>query len=113
MTLLGSDTITVQRRSEGSWNDDGEYVEGTVETFEADANVQPMGGRQAQTLPEGLRQRVGKVIYTNADLQAVDQDDNVPGDRIEYGGELWEVRKVEAHNGLLTHTKATVVRTKE
>lgn len=114
MSLLGNDSITVHRRQPGSWGGDGTYQDGATSTFTIDdANVQPLGGREAQTLPEGLRQRTGKVIYTDTELRAVDPQADQPGDRLDYEGETYEVRKVEEHDGLLSHYKVTAVRTKE
>lgn len=74
--LLKKNALTFTRITEntGSWNDDGEWVEGTTTTtIETTGSLQPFNqGKERVDLPEGLRPTHIKVYYTQTKLFTID-----------------------------------------
>lgn len=107
--ILGVETVERRRRS-ASRGADGRTVITTESTTSIRASVQPITGRQREALPEGIRQRVSKKLYTKAELRSADQATGVPADQIVYGGETFEVVQVHRWPALLAHFEADLVR---
>jgi len=93
VTLLGSTTLTVTR-------DAGTYVDGdwvpSTSTLTIRGSLQPISGRERQSLPEGYRSPGRFKLYTRAVLQgAVGGDAGHNADLITYRGSVFEVASIE------------------
>lgn len=98
MPLVGSiasfstGTYSVSRTAAGSYVD-GFYVDGGVSSFNIDASIQPVTGRETLAVPEGYRAEETRVVYTTTELRALTPTSI--GDVITYKSEPWEVIKSE------------------
>lgn len=76
---------TYRRPAAGSWVD-GRWQEGTLsepQTFRA--SIQPLRGFEILLLPEGQRGKALYWIYTEAQLQVLDEPAGLKGDRVQFG----------------------------
>lgn len=75
ISLLNTSTLTFSRPSSGdSYDDDGNAVEVTSNTFTAKGSLQPVnGGKLRSVLPEGVTASSGFVFYTKTLIRTVDQ----------------------------------------
>lgn len=93
--LLGTTQVTVTRRAPGqratSGPSRGEFIEGAESTIAIVASVQPLGGRELEVMPEGLRRRARFKAYTEAELQTAEQDGATQADRVTWRGVQYEV----------------------
>jgi hypothetical protein len=105
ITSLATGTYTVTRRDAATSGVDGRQVAASVTTFDILASVQPMGGRDLQRLPEGLRAAERLSVYTATPLRVSRTPDTV-----EIDGETWEVEVVEQWGGIAGYCKATVAK---
>jgi hypothetical protein len=82
VALVGARTLTVRRTTSG------EFVDGTYETTTTTLTVRgtlhPLGDRDRQLLPEGLRSSARAKLYTTTELTVMTTDQ--PADRIVLGG---------------------------
>ena len=114
MSLLDEDTFTLTRPSagrfvDGSWTQDGDPTTSTHR-----GSVQPTPGRQAQYLPEAVRNRENISIFTRSELRAASETAKTKGDRIVFGGATYEVHTVRAwRQGGAAHYEATAARVDE
>lgn len=81
--------VTLKTRAAGSYNADGDWVAGTVQTATVSAAVQPAQGVRLQDLPEGIRTEAEYFIWTRA---AVKIDDVVTYDGNEHRV-IWAKRR--------------------
>jgi hypothetical protein len=93
MRLLRSQEIKVKRRSAGAYTN-GEWVEGTENSWTIDVNVQPATPQQLLNLPEAQRTKSAIEVFTEELLKTADVSDKTSADRIEYNGRTYEVHKV-------------------
>jgi len=112
--ILGLEDITLKRhvaqtRSEAT----GEAVIAAPTSSTVQASVQPLNGKDRQVLPEGLRSRYGKRMYTTTEMFPADQDTGVTGDIVTIDGEDYEVFNVKRERALLKHYKVLALRTQE
>jgi len=109
-------TVTVTRRrypAPTSWTG-GRAVAGTPTDTAILASVQPSpGGEQLQHLPEGLRQRIALLAFTESDLRTADQADGTPADELVYQGDVYQVERVHRWTELLPHLEAYLSRKAE
>jgi hypothetical protein len=105
VTSLSSGTYTVTRRGPTTVGADGRADAAMPTTLTVIASVQPMGGRELQRLPEGLRVAERRAFYTPTALKVIGAPDVVSID-----GEDWEVESVEAWGNLGAYFKAIVAR---
>lgn len=89
---LAQGRFTVSRPS-GSYVA-GRWVEGTAETFEITASIQPATPKELQRLPEGDRVRDVIAIWTTTELR-VAASPAAQADRVTYAGAVYEVQAVE------------------
>lgn len=102
MSLLGSETITVNR-AVNSYDANGRPQVDSSSSFDTEASVQPLSGNETLQLPEGDREQENLWCYTTVELKA---DDEVIRD-----GKKFKVR--EARNwsaaGFLTHYRSRII----
>lgn len=101
-------TYTVTRTAAGT-RTLGRYTPGAPSTFSIVASIQPVTGRDLQTLPEGQRAEETRVVYTTTELRT--RTATVEPDTLSIDSETWAVTKVErwqAFGG--THYRAMVAR---
>jgi len=60
--------LTVQRKTAGSYDEDGLFSEGLITTITIQASVQPANGAILQALPEGQRNLESYTLYTDTPL---------------------------------------------
>jgi hypothetical protein len=99
MSMLGQQTLNVTRYSSGGFVD-GEWVEGAASAFTIQASVQPVNGRELETLPEGQRTRRTYKVYTDTLLQVATPESR--SDRIAYGTKALEVQSVKDYSTHMT-----------
>lgn len=113
MSFLGEQTLTRRRYANPSWGT-GTGTAGATTDTSFRGSVQPMGGRDRQVLPEGLRERVGRKVYCpRGTLRTPDQIAGTPGDVVVDGSTLYTVVHVDNEHPLLEHDRAFVVRVQE
>ena len=107
---LESEIVTVTRRAAGS-RTKGLVTPGASSTLTVSASVQPITPRQAQMLPEGIRQSASFVVFSGTELKATDPLTGAVGDTISYRGRTWEIVSVEdwtQHGGFYKSVAAKV-----
>lgn len=76
--------------------------------FDIVASVQPLRGEELDRLPENLRTKEVKVLFTRDVLKVAGT--TTQGDLVEIDGEVWEVSSVERWDALANFTKCLVAR---
>lgn len=98
------------RQGVGSYNDDGQYVDGVNQDIYIMATVQPLNEKETQALPEGNRTTATVKVYTDTRLFAERQADGVnqnKADYLEYQGNKWKIIACSSYqSGLISHYKA-------
>lgn len=102
-------SCTLRRRAAGVFTS-GRWIDGAETESTIVASVQPLTSDELLQLPEGDRSKGARRVYTESELQAGDESAGLVADRIVWGGEEWEVHKVDGHGLGLAHYAATVVR---
>ena len=74
-----------------------------------------MPGQEQQSLPEGLRSRDVRKVFTETEIRTASQAAGTVADLITYDGVTWQVMVVEPWPtpSVLPHYEATVVRVVE
>lgn len=110
--ILGSQPVTRQRFAAGAVSAAGRWTEGATTSTTILASVQPATGRQLQRLPEGLRERVELMAFTETELRTADQATGLSADRIVVDGETYQVAHVRHWPtfGPLPHYEAALER---
>jgi hypothetical protein len=98
---------TVTRRAANGYGSDGRAIAPTTSTVTVQAVVEPLKGKDVARLPEGLRTRRSKVVFTPTQLYAQEGGQNP--DRISIDGEAYEVQAVERWYELGGFYRAVVV----
>ncbi|MFU8806540.1 MAG: hypothetical protein ACNA8W_22205 [Bradymonadaceae bacterium] len=110
--ILGAENITRIRRGE-TRGSDGRSVIAVLNSTTIQASVQPLTDRQREVLPEGIRTRVEKRLYSKSDFRTADQLTGTPSDYVLYNGETFEVVAVKRWPKLLAHYEVDLVRLTE
>jgi len=93
--ILGQRAVTRIRYAAPTVGTDGRASAGAATSSTVYASVQPASGRQLEKLPEGLRQTVEMIAYTETpELRTADQVAGVPADRVVCAGETYQVEHV-------------------
>jgi len=110
-----AEPATRRRFAAGSRGADGRYVLGASTDTTIRAGIQPVSGRKLERLPEGLRQTVTHLAFTETELRTADQITGLPADQVVYGGETFEVERVDPwpSAGPLPHYEAYLRRAAE
>jgi len=89
----------------------GKLKSSAKQPFVIKAAVQPLSGRETETLPEGRRQMHVLKLYTQTKLFVEDDKNDLRADLLEIDGETYEVFKSEKYTGLgLNHYKVMAAR---
>ena len=114
-TLVGEEAITLRTFATGARGTDGRYTAGASVDTPIQASVQPLNGRDLQTLEEGDRQKDTKKFYTLASVKTADQHTGDSADHLIVDGISYEARKVQRWrpNAPLPHFKVIGVRVQE
>lgn len=93
----------------------GIYVPGAPTDTVIQASVQPVNGKELQTLPEGERERDWLKVYTLATLKTTNQHDGTSADHIIIDAITYQVRQVWGWRAAspIPHFKAFIVRLQE
>lgn len=112
--ILGLANVTRRRFAAGSRGSDGRWVAGASTESTIRMSVQPLSGRELQTLPEGERTADQVKGYTADDVRTLDQVAGAAADHIVvltglYAG-TYEARTLDGEDALLPHRKIRLVR---
>ena len=88
--------VSIERRATGGSYVDGNYVSaGVTETLtDVFVSVQQMTRDELLLLPEGLRTREVKKMYSKTQLFGVNAPDGREADRVSYNNEVYEIHEV-------------------
>lgn len=90
---LATETLSVDRYSDGSWVD-GRYQKGTPVTTTFTASVQPLRPNETQIIPEHKRNSEAVKIYTQERLFNADEKNGIPADVVTHDGKIYEIMDV-------------------
>lgn len=79
-----------RRRQAGSWVN-GVWTPGAPTDDTINAVLMQVPRSDVMAMPEGVRERVEKTIWTRADLLGPDEDSSQEPDRIVDGADVWKV----------------------
>jgi hypothetical protein len=101
--------LTVQRKTAGTYEENGLFVEGVTSTLTIQASVQPLTGEALQALPEAQRTLEGYTLYTDATLNVASQDTGTTADAVAINGVYFTVQRQQAWgNGVINHNAYVV-----
>jgi hypothetical protein len=107
---LATGNYQLARVTAGSWSQTtGEYTAGATTLSTIEAVIVPASGRQLQRLPEAQRSTEAIAIYTATALRTAEAS-GAPGDRVTYGGRVFEVQSVKPWNEAGGFCEAIAVR---
>lgn len=101
-------TYAVSRRTATTTGTDGRTVLGTESTFNIDASVQNLTGKELQQLSESQRTSERRNLWTLSTLRTLAAAG--AADRVTIDGAVWLVEKLEDYLVLGGFYKVTVVR---
>lgn len=98
---------TIIRTSNGSYNEDGNYTEGTTEEITIFASVQPISlDEYTKMFPSGSRTVNAVKIYTNTKLYP-DKENEQEADVLEWDDRKWKIIACHAYQSkVISHYKA-------
>jgi hypothetical protein len=91
ISRFSTGTYTVTRTAAGSYTT-GRYAAGAPSTFAITASVQPVQGRDLQSVPEAQRGEEVKVLWTTTELRTRGAGEP---DSVSIDGEAWRVVRVK------------------
>jgi len=105
MSIFFPQTWSKTQYTAGSYVN-GKWVEGTPTVSALIADIQPISGKELDTLTIGDR-NIGKIkVYTSEALIIMNEGTYQSGDRVTWNGEIYElIGKQERNGGLITHIK--------
>jgi hypothetical protein len=113
MSRLGDRPLT-RRRFAASTYTAGRAVPGTSADTVFLGSVQPMRGKDRQVLPEGIRQRDGRKVYTDrGTLRVDDQLTGDAADQVLFDGFAYVVVHIDSDHPLIEHDHALLIRVQE
>lgn len=96
-------------RTDPSTETKGRLTPGSTTPLAFDASIQPLTGRERETLPEGLREKGAFRLYTSFALRTDNQKSKEPADKVTLNDREHIVIRVEPwQNGVIPHFKAIV-----
>lgn len=90
MLRLGSQRLVVIREHSGEYVD-GVWQSGRNYQFTIRGSIQPLNLRERGMTPFGARVSEQRKLYTDAQLDTVELDEDRRGDWIRYDGHCWRV----------------------
>lgn len=106
---LGAADYSVKRKAGSTYDTNGRAVAGAATTVPIRAHVQPLTGRELAALPEGLRHKETRYVWTVTELRTAKEGTSEP-DVIVIDGEDFEIQKVENWQAAGGFYKALAVR---
>src|SRR5258707_270463 len=88
---LASGNYTVTRSLPATYGVDGRVIAGNTSTFQVNASVQPIDGRDLLRLPEGLRTLELLYVFTSVELRT--QGNAQDPDTIQIDGNKYQVQE--------------------
>jgi hypothetical protein len=108
LTNIFKKDITVIRKTGAFIN--RRWVEGLADTFTIKASVHPISIEEMHLFPEGFRDRMAYVLYTNTELKTSKPNNKNP-DVVVLNDDKYQVIRVEKwDNTPLSHYRLTVVK---
>jgi len=114
MSLINSFTLTVSRKSAGSYIN-GRWTNGSTTTFTINTSWQPATGRDLVALEEGMRQSTIFKGYSLNEIKTIDPE-TLQKEDIITGPDGYNYRVVFVgpwQNGIIDHYKFMAIRVKE
>lgn len=105
--------LYLERRSTGGAFQAGRWNELTPATAAVTANIQPMGGKEAQLLPEGDRTKDGIVAYASSEIVPVGRSAANRGDTLVWKGTRYECVLVEEWDTIGDYWRAVAVKVEQ
>lgn len=110
ITTFDNGPFTIRRQSAPT-EFKGRFVAGAETILSTDGTVQRMSARERLLLPEGVRQSDVIKIYTTFAFRVGNEENQIPGDIIEYKGDDYEIFQVEDWNDtMIPHYRANARR---
>lgn len=110
--ILGAEPI-LRRRRKAVRGNDGRTTFSVDSERTIYASVQPLSDEERQALPEGVRSRVEKRIYTKSEVKTADQNTGQPADIIVIDGEEFVAVQVKHWRRLLAHYEVDLIKRQE
>ena len=104
------ETVQLKRESAGVYNQDGDWVDGTVTTTDIQGVVQSLNANELLVLPEGDRTKSTAKIHTRTELKTANELTSTKADKIVYQGSDWNVSAVNNRNTIGGYYKAILTR---
>lgn len=103
--LTNSTSVTVLRKGEGDYDDDGIWVTSTPVELIIEANVQPVQFRDIQMMPESERTKEWIKLYTTEELRTGNEgEDGWEADLVVWKNETYRVMRSRRYDmGVLDH----------
>lgn len=104
--------LQIIRKQAGFYNNAGKWVDGANSVgLTIQASVQPLLGKDVNTLPENRRSLESYCLYTNTSLTVLNELTRLRGDIVVIGGKNYEiVSRHDWQNGIVDHYKYIVQR---
>lgn len=112
MSSFRGKTLNIRRRAMGAYNISGFFeITDPRTVFTITASVQPLTGDETLLLPENLRERDSKKIYTSTELFGVKKGSNKEPDIVLIGSVEYNVVKVFVwQNNVVNHYKVILAK---
>ena len=110
--ILGVEEVTLRRYTQARGSD-GRTAMTLSEETTIRASVQPMGDRQREALPEGIRTKVERVMYTRDEVRTADHLEGNPADIVVIDGEELVAVQVKEWRQLIKHYEVALMRRAE
>lgn len=110
--MTGKVPLTLKRYAEGYRDEYGKWFDGTIETVEIEANIQPLGYRDLIAMPESDRTKELVRVFSASEIRGTVEGvaKQLP-DTFEWQGNTFTVIRVYKFSmGVLDHYKAIASR---
>lgn len=99
--------VTIERKTGGRWNADGEWEGGSADTLTISASVQPLSAREYTFIaPEGDHTVRGVKLYTDVELYT-DREKDWEADVLLWRDARWKVVQCDPfQSGVISHFRA-------
>ena len=104
------ETIQLKRKTTGSRDANGNWVDGTTTTINISAVVQSLTANERLALPEAVRTKETIKIHTQTELLTADEAAQIDADVVVYQGKSYLLTQVFNRNTIGNYFKAVGVR---